>query len=327
MAAGSSSDVTVGTCAGTIEHASSPTRHLVRDSGTISPMSEVIGTRTVVCDDDGVLRGVISQLVRETGYEVVGEAESPADALAEVSSKGADVVVLDLALRGGHGEHLMKDILDARPDTRIIVFSAYVSNPMSLLDAGASAVVEKPDFTRLEEVLTQFRTQSTGSIHENRRRPVRELQPLPTPRVVSISGFETWESFRNVVDRLVPGDALLAMDILPPPSLRASWDEVFRVDYRVHLARAAAALRREQDRISISPDGFPVLAIIAGHREAPAAVFSRLESRWHREIASGSPVGSFAHLRNDETPLQALERIVIPLSDGSTTTLHPLRMN
>lgn len=287
-------------------------------------MAVPTANRALVVDDDPMLCGVITRLMTERGYEVCGDADSPDQAMAELERTDARVVVLDLALRGGHGEHLLRRIRDERPSTRVIIFSSYVGESTKLLESGAAAVVEKPDFAQLEEVLDELLTLPDEQSSTNRRREPPRPIPESGPPARSLSGFEPWQSFHAAAAHLRHGDAVLALDVLPAPSLREHWDDVFRTDYRVAIGRAAASVRRDQDRVSISPLGIPVMLIIAGHPEAPGSVFDRIDQRWHREIGTCQPIGAFAHVSASRSDV--LDRCLTLVTDPTTTVAQPLRM-
>lgn len=282
--------------------------------------------RAVLCDDDALVRSVIARIMEEAGYEVVGEADSPDQAVALVEHLGADIVVLDLALRAGHGEHLLQELVQRHPDTRTVVFSAYIANPSDLIAAGANAVIEKPDFGRLEEVVATLRTAPESLPDDRRREAPRAIPTLPPPTAVTVSGFEPWTSFLAAAECLVNGDAIIAVDVLPNAAIADAWDDVFRVDYRVAIGRAAGATRRELDRITLSPAGVPVMLVIAGHPEAPSAVFERVDRVWRREIASGVPVGAFGHVDRSQEPTALLDRVIEAVTRGAVSIESPLRM-
>lgn len=286
----------------------------------------MVANKAVLCDDDALVRSVIGRIMQEAGFDVVGEADTPDQAVALVEHLGADIVILDLALRAGHGEHLLGDLTQRFPDTRTVVFSAYIANPSDLLAAGAVAVIEKPDFGRLEEVVANLASVPDDAVDERRRTPPRAIPKLPPPSAVTISGFEPWESFLAAVACLVPGDAIVALDVLPNSAISPVWDDVFRVDYRIAMARAAGATRRELDRISLSPSGIPVMLIIAGHPEAASSVFERVDRVWRREVASGIPVGAFMHVSVGADTKAMLDRLVEVVATGDVDIESPLRM-
>lgn len=267
-------------------------------------------TQTVLlCDDDAMLRSVIGQMSSEVGLDVIAESEDPETALEDALRLHPDVIVLDLALRGGEGEQVLARVRSELPHTRVVVFSAYVANPMHLIDAGADAVVDKPHFDRLEEAL---RSVVEGPHHHDQRRnPPRELHALPQPVGLSLSGFEPWSSFESAIESLVPGDALLVFDVHATGLQSGLWDSVFDLDFRLAVARAAVQTRRVQDRVSIHPaTGLPVMAVIAGHVEAPTAVFDRISKQWDREVATGLPIAAFGHVSAARSGLDVLDLAV-----------------
>lgn len=279
----------------------------------------------VVCDDDPLLRCVLTRVIGPIGYEVTAEAESPGDALDVIDRVRADVVVLDLALRDGRGEELLHDILERHPDTRVVVFSAHVEDHDGLLAAGAAAVVEKPDFPALEVVLGDLA--EGGPLRTDLRRPLaRPISALEPPSALSIGGLEPWASFRAAAAGLLSGDAVLALDLVPSPHDEANWDHVLRGDHRLALARTVATVRRTEDRVSLSPDGVPLALAVAGHTEAPEVLFRRTCEIWRREVDRGTPVGVYGYVRKGMPGQTMLDHAVEAVLFDARTSEEPLRM-
>jgi len=279
----------------------------------------------VVCDDDPLLRCVLTRVIGPIGYEVCAEAESPDAALDVIAHVEADVVVLDLALRGGRGEQLLHTLAAERPDTKVVVFSSAIDDHDALLAAGAAAVVEKPDFPALEVVLGDLA--HGGPLRHDLRRPVaRPVPALRPPTALSLSGLEAWASFCRAADDLLSGDAVLALDLVPTGADEASWDHVLRADHRLALARCAAVVRRGQDRISLSPDGIPLVLAVAAHAEAPNAIFERTRQRWAREVDRGTVVGVFGHVRKGMPAQSLVDSVVEAVLFDEPTPGEPLRM-
>lgn len=279
----------------------------------------------VVCDDDPLLRCVLTRVIGPIGYEVCAEAESPGEALEVIDRVHADVVVLDLALRSGRGEDLLHELVAQRPGTKVVVFSSHVGDHDQLLAAGAAAVVEKPDFPALEVVLGDLA--HGGDLRQDLRRPVsRPVPALQPPVALSLSGLEPWSSFRSAAGGLMSGDAVLAIDVAPSPSDAQCWDHVLRTDHRVALARCAASVRRGQDRVSLSPDGVPLLLAVAAHAEAPTAIFGRIRQVWGREVDRGAPVGAYGHVRKGMPAGTMLDHAVEAVLFEEPTPDDPLRM-
>ena len=284
------------------------------------------GNRAVLCDDDAMVRSVVRRIMEDAGYLVAGESADPIGAADAVARTDADLLVLDLALRGGPGEDVLGALRANGSATKVVVFSAYVGDHADLLARGATAVVEKPDFTRLEELIGELRGERPSAATERRRPSGRSVPTLPPPTSISVSGFEPWDSFGRAVDELSEGDALLVLDVVPDARLREVWDHVHRLDHRIAVGRAALSVRRADGRVTLTPEGLPVLALVAGHPEAPAAFFDRLERAWQREVASGVPVGAFTHVRAERRPATLLDDVIGTLLGGEIDAEHPLRI-
>lgn len=99
-----------------------------------------------------------------------------------------------------------------------------------------------------------------------------------------------------------------------------------RQDLRRPVARCAAGVRRGQDRVSLSPDGVPLLLAVAAHAEAPNALFERVQHLWAREVDRGTPVGVYGHVREGMPAGTMLDHVVEAVLFDEPTTEDPLRM-
>ncbi len=278
--------------------------------------------RAVLVDDDALIRSVLRQVLADTAVEVVGEADSPEGALATLKETGANIVVLDLALRGGSGEELLRSLRRHDDDIHVVVYSAYAADASALLEAGATAVIEKPDFAQLHAAIDGVA--AAMGIPVDRRRPgptPGEARPAPT--AVSLSGFEPWASFLAAVEAAEAGDSILCADVVPSALSPDGWDDVFATDHRFALGRAMARTRRSHDRVSITPTGRPVVLLVAGHPEAPTSVFGRVRERWCREVDIGRLVGAFGLVHEGEDGFARLVEIEAAVTADGT---NPLRM-
>jgi len=107
--------------------------------------------RVLIVDDNPTNLKLVAYLVRAQGYEVdtAGDAES---ALAALSSRRPDVVLMDLQLPGVDGLELTRRI-KADPKTKDIAIIAVTAYAMKgdrekALDAGCDDYVTKPIDTR-----------------------------------------------------------------------------------------------------------------------------------------------------------------------------------
>ncbi|HPX36871.1 MAG TPA: response regulator transcription factor [Mycobacterium sp.] len=99
----------------------------------------------LVDDHEVVRRGLIGLLSADPDLEVIGEAGSVAQALAQVPALRPDVAVLDVRLPDGNGIELCRDLLSKMPDLRCLMLTSFTSDE-AMLDAilaGASGYVIK----------------------------------------------------------------------------------------------------------------------------------------------------------------------------------------
>ncbi|MBP2450605.1 hypoxia response regulator transcription factor DosR/DevR [Mycolicibacterium lutetiense] len=99
----------------------------------------------LVDDHEVVRRGLIDLLSADPELDVIGEADSVAQALARVPALNPDVAVLDVRLPDGNGIELCRELLSRMPDLRCLMLTSFTSDE-AMLDAilaGASGYVVK----------------------------------------------------------------------------------------------------------------------------------------------------------------------------------------
>src|SRR5882762_6050089 len=102
--------------------------------------------RVVLCDDHEIVREAIkARMASVEGVEIVGEAETGEEVVEKVRELEPDVCIVDVELPGKDGIDATKDILKARPETRVIIFTAHAQPDLLTLAlrAGASGYVLK----------------------------------------------------------------------------------------------------------------------------------------------------------------------------------------
>src|SRR5947207_294933 len=102
--------------------------------------------RVLVTDDHEVVRqGLVSLLDRRAGFEVVAQAGSVAEAIAQAAKFEPDVVVMDVRLPDGSGIEACREIRAARPETRVVMLTSYPDEEavLSAIIAGASGYLLK----------------------------------------------------------------------------------------------------------------------------------------------------------------------------------------
>jgi DNA-binding NarL/FixJ family response regulator len=123
-------------------------RRVVNDSPEESrdttPNQEII--RVVIIDDHPVVHdGVAAALALTADIRVVDAADSVERALQALPRSRPDVILLDVRLHGADGLSAIGTLLAARPEARIVVFSAYDLDDyvFGAIKAGAKGYVLK----------------------------------------------------------------------------------------------------------------------------------------------------------------------------------------
>jgi two-component system invasion response regulator UvrY len=119
--------------------------------------------RVYLVDDHELVRtGFRLILAKEVDIEVVGEAGSGEDALAQIRRVKPDVVLCDLHLPGVSGLEVTERIVRGEWGPRVIIVSVQLDGPMPrrLLDAGASGYLGKG--CAAEELLRAIRDVARG---------------------------------------------------------------------------------------------------------------------------------------------------------------------
>lgn len=101
--------------------------------------------RVLVVDDDDAVRTVLSDVLLEEGFEVVGRAIDGIEGVSLALSLSPDGVLLDVRMPRMGGIDAARAILSRLPNVRIVMLSAYddASLKAEAREAGASAFIVK----------------------------------------------------------------------------------------------------------------------------------------------------------------------------------------
>ncbi len=100
----------------------------------------------LVCDDAIFMRTMISDILTEAGYEVIGEAETGIQAVKEYSRLKPDLVTMDIVMPDMGGIDAVREIRKADPEAKILMCSAMGQQALVVeaIQAGAKDFVVKP---------------------------------------------------------------------------------------------------------------------------------------------------------------------------------------
>jgi len=102
--------------------------------------------RMLVVDDHEVVRqGLVSLLDRRSGFEVVAQAGTVAESIAQAARFEPDLVIMDVRLPDGSGIEACREIRATRPQTRVVMLTSYPDEEavLSAIIAGASGYLLK----------------------------------------------------------------------------------------------------------------------------------------------------------------------------------------
>jgi two-component system response regulator NreC len=105
-----------------------------------------VSIKVLIVDDHAVVRSGLRLLLdAEDDMAVVGEAGTAREAVFELRSSQADVVLMDVAMPGGSGIDVIPQLLHEAPETKILMLSMQddPSYVRQAFEAGASGYVLK----------------------------------------------------------------------------------------------------------------------------------------------------------------------------------------
>ena len=104
-------------------------------------------THTVlVCDDAIFMRTMISDILTQAGFEIVGEAESGSQAVEKYRALKPDLVTMDIVMPDMGGIEAVREICRTDPEAKILMCSAMGQQALVVeaIQAGAKDFVVKP---------------------------------------------------------------------------------------------------------------------------------------------------------------------------------------
>lgn len=135
-----------------------------------------MSVRVLIVDDDDLMRaGLRGVLASDDTIEIAGEATDGRDAVYRVGKLRPDVVLMDVRMPDIDGIAATRQVLDALPDTRVVILTTFEEDDyiFGALNAGASGFLLKR--TRPEDLIAAIHTVAAGD---------SLLSPSVTSRVI-----------------------------------------------------------------------------------------------------------------------------------------------
>jgi NarL family two-component system response regulator LiaR len=112
--------------------------------------------RVLLVDDHKIMRqGMRHLLELDEGIEVVGEAETGEESLAEARLKRPDLVLMDVRIQGMDGIEATRQLKKAYPDMDVVMLTSYADDYVpEAIEAGASGYLLKSvDYKELSQAI------------------------------------------------------------------------------------------------------------------------------------------------------------------------------
>ena len=210
-------------------------------------MTHVISV--MIVDDHPLVRRAVHDAVTGPGVEVVAEAATAEDALAQAPDIKPDILLLDIELPGMSGIQVLRELAPRLPETRIIMLTVSASD-RDVLDAirnGAAGYLTK-DVTP-ESLARAVRAAYAGELVMPRRlaarlvlRLARRSGPDPASQAEGVERLTAREQdvLRLLADGLSDRDIATALTI----STRTVETHVSSVLHKLGVRNRAEAARR-----------------------------------------------------------------------------------
>jgi DNA-binding NtrC family response regulator len=123
-------------------------QEIARSGGTAPALSEIDMTKPwtiLVVDDDAPMRDMLVSLVEEAGYQAAA-AGSADEAVERAREQEYDAILSDIRMPGKDGIQLIGELREVRPDTPVILMTAFgtIDSAVDAMRAGAFDYVTKP---------------------------------------------------------------------------------------------------------------------------------------------------------------------------------------
>ncbi len=156
-------------------------------------------TRLLVVDDVPLFRAGLTSALRDAGFDVVGEAESAEEAVAEAERLRPDLVLLDVLMPGLSGLEVVEKLTAVSPESQVILLTASESEEdlLSAIKAGARGyIIKDMPFPRLVDSIAAIvkggavvSSQMAGKLFDVTRQLLRH-QELLAARKPTLTGRE-----------------------------------------------------------------------------------------------------------------------------------------
>ena len=179
--------------------------------------------RILIAEDETLIRMDLSEMLRENGYEVVGEATNGGEAVALANELKPDLAILDVKMPKLDGISAAEKIVEIAP---VLMLTAFSQKDLveRARDAGAMAYVVKP-FT-INDLVPAI------EISVSRHRQMKSLE-------TEVADLHDRLETRKIIDR-AKGILMKALNLSEPEAF--SWIQRAAMDRRITMKEVAEAV-------------------------------------------------------------------------------------
>jgi response regulator NasT len=179
--------------------------------------------RILIAEDETLIRMDLAEMLRESGYEVIGEATNGEEAVVLAQELKPDLVILDVKMPKLDGISAAETIVKLSP---VLMLTAFSQKDLveRALDAGVMAYVVKP-FT-IDDLIPAIEIAT-----------VRHAQMVALH--LEVADLSERLETRKVIDR-AKGILMKAMNLSEPDAFR--WIQRTAMDKRVSMKQVAEAV-------------------------------------------------------------------------------------
>jgi DNA-binding NarL/FixJ family response regulator len=151
-------------------------------------------SRVLIADDDDLMRaGLVELLTADRTIEIVGQASTGRDAIAQAQRTAPDVVLMDVRMPDLDGIAATRELSRAVPETRVLILTTFEQDDyiFGALRAGASGFLLKR--TRPEELIAAVHVIAAGDSLLSpsvTRRVIDRMAQQPTPELANQASLD-----------------------------------------------------------------------------------------------------------------------------------------
>ncbi len=101
--------------------------------------------KLLIIDDESMIVDVAKVIFKDLGYQVDGYTD-PVAGEEQAIKEDYDLILVDLRMPKRNGAQVAQGILKAKPDAKVLVITAYPTDPLAkqAMDAGVKTLLKKP---------------------------------------------------------------------------------------------------------------------------------------------------------------------------------------